>query len=104
MNGMSKFRMGQRVRHKLFDYRGVVLDIDPTFSGTDEWYENLSPAQPEKKQPWYHVLVHDTDHITYVPEKNIDLDLSEEPFVHPALDQFFFHLSDEVYISKQNAN
>ncbi len=34
----ASFRIGQIVRHKLFDYRGVVYDVDPVFSSTDEWY------------------------------------------------------------------
>ena len=32
----AKFCVGELVRHMLFDYRGVVIDVDMTFSGSDE--------------------------------------------------------------------
>ena len=31
------FEIGQIVHHRLFDYRGVVLDVDPDFQGGEEW-------------------------------------------------------------------
>ena len=34
------FEIGQIVHHRLFGYRGVVLDVDADFQGGDEWYEN----------------------------------------------------------------
>jgi len=35
----AKFQVGQIIQHKMFDYIGVVFDVDPIFQGTDEWYE-----------------------------------------------------------------
>ncbi len=32
----AKFYVGQLVYHKRFDYRGVVVDVDPQFQGDDE--------------------------------------------------------------------
>lgn len=32
----AKFAPGELVHHKRFDYRGVVVDVDPVFQGTDE--------------------------------------------------------------------
>ncbi len=54
-----KFSVGQIVRHKLFDYRGVVVDVDPTFQSTEDWYQQMAKSHPPKDRPWYHVLVHD---------------------------------------------
>ena len=45
----AKYHMGQVVRHRLFPFRGVIFDIDPIFSNTEEWYEfdprGRAPAQ-----------------------------------------------------------
>jgi heat shock protein HspQ len=53
----AKFSVGQIVRHRLFSFRGVIFDVDPEFSNSDEWYESI-PAErrPSKDQPFYHLL------------------------------------------------
>ena len=38
MSNKAKFKIGQIIHHRLFDYSGVVFDIDPIFQGSDEWY------------------------------------------------------------------
>ena len=37
--------------------RGVIFDIDPEFSNTEEWYQAI-PAErrPHKYQPFYHLF------------------------------------------------
>ena len=52
-----KFAIGQVVHHRLFDYRGVVVDIDATFSLTEAWYDQVAKSRPPKDAPWYRVLV-----------------------------------------------
>jgi heat shock protein HspQ len=37
-----KFTIGQVVHHKMFDYRGVVVDVDPVFNSSEEWYEQVA--------------------------------------------------------------
>ncbi len=64
----AKFYVGQLVYHKRFDYRGVVVDVDPQFQGDDEWYEVMARSRPPKDKPWYHVLVHNAEHSTYVSD------------------------------------
>ena len=44
-NAEARFHVGEIVLHTLFDYRGVVYDIDPVFSLTDEWYEADGPLK-----------------------------------------------------------
>ena len=75
----AQFFIGQRVHHRLFDYRGVVVDVDPVFQGTDEWYEQVARSRPPRDEPWYHVLVHDAGNETYVAERNLFGDDSHEP-------------------------
>ena len=36
---IAKYQIGQVVRHRIYPFRGVVFDIDPSFDNTDEWYE-----------------------------------------------------------------
>ena len=64
------FHVGQIVRHQLFGYRGAIFDVDPTFQGTEDWYETVARSRPPKDAPWYHVMVHDAEHTTYVAERN----------------------------------
>lgn len=100
----AKFRMGQLVHHKLFDYRGVIADVDPTFQGADEWYETVARTRPPKDRPWYHVLVHNAVHTTYVAERNLEPDEKGEPVNHPALDEFFDVFLDGGYVAHRPMN
>jgi heat shock protein HspQ len=93
----AMFHIGQLVHHKLFDYRGVIVDVDPTFQGSDEWYETVARSRPPKDRPWYRVLVHDANHETYVAERNLEPDHSREPIQHPRLGDFFSRLEDGRY-------
>ncbi len=100
----AKFQVGQLVAHRLFDYRGVVYDVDPVFQGTDEWYETVARTRPPKDRPWYHVLVHDGIHGTYVAERNLEADDGAEPIVHPATEEFFKGIEGGRYIPRRTMN
>ncbi|NQX88998.1 MAG: heat shock protein HspQ [Halioglobus sp.] len=83
------FGIGELVSHKMFDYRGVVVDVDATFQATDEWYETVAKSRPPKDKPWYHVLVDGGDHSTYVAEQNLEADTSKSEVNHPMVPEFF---------------
>ncbi|MBP8940239.1 MAG: heat shock protein HspQ, partial [Agrobacterium sp.] len=53
----AKFTLGEIVRHKVFPFRGVVIDVDPEYANTEEWW-NAIPAdiRPDRDQPFYHLL------------------------------------------------
>lgn len=87
MERMAKFFVGQLIHHKKFDYRGVVVDVDACFEGTDEWYEQVARSRPPKHLPWYHVLVDGAEDTTYVAERHLEPDLQGEPIVHPLVAQ-----------------
>ena len=74
----AKYCIGQLIQHKLFDYRGIILSVDLEFKSTDEWYEAVAKSRPPKDEPWYHVLVHQKGHQTYVAEQN----LQPDPAIH----------------------
>ena len=39
MDTTCKYSLGQIIHHLRFDYRGVIVDVDATFQGTEEWYQ-----------------------------------------------------------------
>ena len=98
------FSVGQLVWHRLFHYRGVVIDVDPVFMGTEEWYQMMAKSQPPKDNPWYHVLVHNARHQTYVAERNLDADETGEPIRHPAVDAVFSGFDGHCYKHRSRAN
>ena len=102
--GRAKFGVGQVICHRLFGYPGVVVDVDSVFSGSDEWYEAMARSRPPKDQPWYHVLVHDAAHWTYVAERNLDADDSGEPIRHPDLQRFFSAAPGGSYVARHSTN
>ena len=85
----AKFNIGQIVHHKLFDYRGVIYDVDPVFNGTEEWYQAVAKSRPPKNEPWYHVLVDQASHETYVAEQNLETSSELFPVKHPLVSHFF---------------
>jgi heat shock protein HspQ len=100
----ARFGIGELIHHKLFNYRGVVVDVDPEFMGTDEWYEQATRTQPPKDQPWYHVLVHDSDGQTYVAERNLEADTTGAPINHPFIDSVFTEFRGGVYSNPRSSN
>ena len=84
----TKFSPGEVVRHLRYGYRGLIVDFEPTCQADDEWYK-ANQSQPDKNQPWYHVLVDGQHQVTYVAQSNLQSDTSGEPIVHPMLNLFF---------------
>lgn len=95
----ARFQVGQPIHHKRFDYRGVIVDVDPIFLGSEQWYETMAVSRPPKDQPWYHVLVHEAEHRTYVAERNLEPDLSGEPIRHPELMSHFDRFENGLYVT-----
>jgi heat shock protein HspQ len=100
----AKFNVGQIIHHKLFNYRGVIFDVDPAFQGSDEWYDTVAKSHPPKDQPWYHVLVHNGGYNTYVAERNLEEDWSSDDIENPLVEAFFSKFENGVYISNRPNN
>lgn len=94
----AKFSVGDLIHHRLFDYRGVIVDVDRKYQGTEDWYDIVAKSRPSKNRPWYHVLVHGSNHSTYVAEQNMEPDNSDDPIIHPMLDHFFSGFENGRYI------
>ena len=100
----AKFAPGALVHHKLFKYRGVVIDVDPQFQGTSEWYGMMAKSRPPKERPWYHILVDGSDVQTYVAERNLETDETGRSIDHPEVVTHFATLGDGAYILRQKGN
>ena len=100
----GQFHIGQIIHHKIFDYRGVVVDVDPEFNSTEEWYEKVALSRPPKDKPWYYVLVDGATHQTYVAERNLESDDSGKPVNHPLVPELFEGIKDGVYVMRQRSN
>ena len=85
MMAKPKFFVGQIVYHSRFDYRGVVVDVDANFQGSEAWYEQVARSRPPKDQPWYRVLVDGGEHETYVAERHLEVDQEAKPITHPQI-------------------
>lgn len=96
-DGRPLFEPGQLVRHRRYGYRGVVVDGDASCQADDAWYQK-NQTQPDRDQPWYHVLVDGTSTCTYAAEENLEPDPSGLPISHPLLPHFFGAFEDGHYI------
>ncbi len=100
MSIIAKYKIGQIVRHRFFPFRGVVFDVDPEFSNTEEWYESIpEDIRPRKDQPYYHLLAENerSSYVAYVSEQNLVPDGAGGPVEHPALNEMFDDMQDGEY-------
>ena len=75
----AKFSIGSIVKHKHFDFRGVIYDVDFEFNNSEEWYQSIPKnVRPRKDQPFYHLLAESNDvtYEAYVSEQNLLMDNS----------------------------
>lgn len=104
MTGMetrqAKYKIGDVVKHRIFPFRGVIFDVDPVFSNSEEWYESI-PAEmrPAKDQPFYHLFAEnaESEYVAYVSEQNLLPDTSGAPMRHPQISQVFSLDEDGSY-------
>jgi heat shock protein HspQ len=88
----ARFGIGDVVRHRIFDFRGVIFDVDPVFASSEEWYDAIPEAlRPSRDQPFYHLLADNSEssYVAYVSQQNLVEDESEEPIDHPAISTMF---------------
>jgi heat shock protein HspQ len=96
----ARYAIGDVVRHRVFDFRGVIFDVDPVFANSEEWYEAIPEAiRPHKDQPFYHLLAEnmESSYIAYVSQQNLVPDDSDEPVDHPAIPGLFTAFADGRY-------
>ncbi|RED16355.1 heat shock protein HspQ [Parasphingopyxis lamellibrachiae] len=99
----ASFTIGDIVKHRMFDFRGVIFDIDPVFANSDDWYEAIpEDIRPRKDQPFYHLLAENAEssYVAYVSQQNLLHDESEEPIDHPAIAGIFDGITKGRYTLK----
>ena len=89
---LTRFAIGDVVRHRNFDFRGVIFDIDPVFANSEEWYQSIpEEIRPKREQPFYHLLAEngDSSYIAYVSQQNLLADSEAGPVDHPNVAEMF---------------
>ena len=93
---IPRFGPGQLVHHRRYDYRGVVVDFDLRCQADEAWYQK-NQTQPDREQPWYHVLVDGSTAVTYAAETSLEADTLGEPIHHPLVPRLFETFRDGRY-------
>ena len=101
----AKFSIGDVVKHKHFDFRGVIYDVDFEFNNSEEWYQSIpKDVRPKKDQPFYHLLAENNEitYEAYVSEQNLVTDVSNEPSKHPLIEEIFTGKEGTGYFKLSN--
>ena len=104
-SNIAKFSIGETVKHRHFDFRGVIYDVDFEFNNSQEWYESIpKDVRPRKDQPFYHLLAESNDvtYEAYVSEQNLLLDRSKKPVKHPHIEEIFTKKKGTSYFKPSN--
>ena len=102
---IAKFSIGEVVKHRHFDFRGVIYDVDFEFNNSEEWYQSIpKDVRPKKNQPFYHLLAESNDvtYEAYVSEQNLLIDHSNEPVKHPLIEEIFIGKKGSSYLKPSN--
>ena len=107
--GAAKFTIGSQVKHRIFGFRGVIFDVDPSFNNSEEWYLSIPEEnRPRKNQPFYHLFAGSHDkapYIAYVSEQNLVLDGDDDdPIFHPEMEDYFEDVVDGRFVSRAKMN
>ena len=100
LRAQAKFTIGQIVKHRIHPFRGVIFDVDPTFSNTEEWWLSIpEELRPNKEQPFYHLFAENETsyYVAYVSEQNLLPDRSGDPVEHPDVPGYFSELEGDHY-------
>ena len=102
---VAKFGIGQVVKHRIYPFRGVIYNVDPTFANTEEWWRSIpEESRPIKDQPFYHLYAEnaETQYVAYVSEQNLVPDESGEPVRHPQVAEVFVQDGNGGYRPRQS--
>jgi len=101
----AKFSIGDVVKHRHFNFRGVIYDVDFKFNNSEEWYQSIpKEVRPRKDQPFYHLLAENNEitYEAYVSEQNLLSDVSDEPIKHPLIEEIFTGKRGSGYFRPSN--
>ena len=97
-SGAPEFQPGDLVKHRRYGYRGVIVAVDSSCDAPEAWY-NRNQTQPNRDQPWYHVLAHKMDgNCYYAAQSSLQSDDDEKTVKHPLISRFFSDFINGKYI------
>jgi heat shock protein HspQ len=97
----TRFCIGDVARHRDFPFRGVIFDVDPVFSNSEEWWLSIpEDIRPDKNQPFYHMLAENEEatYIAYVSQQSLIEDGDNGPVQHPDVEEMFEAFEDGRYV------
>lgn len=96
---VSKFGIGQQVRHSLLGYLGVIVDIDPEYSLDEPSDDEVAVNDELRAAPWYHVVMEDEEgepmH-TYLAEAQLQSEASDEHPEQPSMDELARNIRQQL--------
>lgn len=98
----NNYRRGEIVQHKLYGYRGVIVDFDMSFTADENLYKK-NTSKADRNSPWYHVLIDGSDKVSYVAEQNLLACDTKTPIQHPLLSHFFSGYQTKQYVRNENS-
>jgi len=100
------FCIGDIVKHRHYPFRGVIVDVDPEFDNTEEWYQSIpEDVRPKREQPFYHLLAENSEsyYSAYVSQQNLVSDEENGPVGHPDISDMFEGMEEGRYQLKREA-
>ena len=96
------FKRGNLVLHRRYGYRAAVVEVTPVCEADEEWYQ-ANQMQPDRNQPWYHLLVSGSQQTTYAAQTNLRSDPIAEPIEHPLVPLFFSAFENGSYVRNERS-
>ncbi|WMY97010.1 MAG: heat shock protein HspQ [Arsenophonus sp.] len=99
MMNNSKFSIGQKIKHQLLGYPGVIVDIDPEYCLNKFKNKNIKYHTTLLAAPWYHVIMEDNngEHIhTYLAEAQITYENYDEKQENSSLDELSKYIKTQL--------
>ncbi|CEK12183.1 heat shock protein HspQ [Legionella hackeliae] len=90
MKKEAKFNVGDCVIHKQQGYRAVIIDIDPFFQPSGRINPQVFKREFATRNPWYRLLVDESNQMTYVEECLLIIDLSKNIIDNPQLRNYLY--------------
>ncbi|MBV1928714.1 MAG: heat shock protein HspQ [Gammaproteobacteria bacterium] len=91
-----RFAVGALIRHRRYDYRGVIVAADARCQASEAWWSK-NKTRPDRDQPWYHVLVHGTATNTYAAESSLTEEWLPDEVEHPLVAFYFESFAESYY-------
>ncbi|KAM4808145.1 F-box only protein 21 [Rhinophrynus dorsalis] len=96
------YSIGLIVRHKRYDYVGVIFGWDPVCMMPPDWIDNMGVHNLSHgaNQPFYSILLEDSS-CSYVAQENLELHPSPVEICHPDIILYFSEFASTHYVGNE---